>query len=115
KLVYHSVCNYLKVAIGSGQQETYNFDLVDFSKKFNISISDVFYALKILQLNENLHFTEKSVHPTRLKFATGGSALYKVLVAITVHSDLFTRVTRSYPGIILRFIRIDETEITKRL
>ncbi len=115
KLVYHSVCNYLKVAIGSGQQETYNFDLVDFSKKFNISISDVFYALKILQLNENLHFTEKSFHPTRLKFAIGSSALYKFQVAHTVHNDLITLLTRSYPGIFDRFIRIDETEITKRL
>lgn len=115
KLVYHSVCNYLKVAIGSGQQETYNFDLLDFSKKFNIAISEVFYALKILQLNENLHFTEKSFHPTRLKFAIGSSALYKFQVAHTVHNDLITLLTRSYPGIFDRFIRIDEPEITKRL
>ncbi len=115
KLVYNSVCNYLKVAIGSGAQETYNFDIVHFSKTFNISVSEVFYALKILQLNENLHFTEKSFHPTRLKFAIGSSALYKFQVAHTPHNDLITLLTRSYPGIFDRFIRIDETEIAKRL
>lgn len=115
KLIYNSVCNYLKIAIGSGNQETYNFDIIDFNRAFKIPISETYFALKLLQLNETLYFTEKSFHPTRLKFAVGNSALYKFQVAYSNISDLITLLTRSYPGIFDGFIRIDEFELSKRL
>lgn len=115
KLIYNAVCNYLKIAIGSGDQETYNFDIIDFNRAFKIPISETYFALKILQLNETIYFTEKSFHPTRLKFAIGNSALYKFQVAHSSISDLITLLTRSYPGVFDRFVRIDEFELSKRL
>lgn len=115
KLIYSAVCNYLKIAIGSGNQETYNFDIVEFNKTFNLPISETYFALKLLQINETLYFTEKSFHPTRLKFAIGSSALYKFQVAHSSVNDLITLLTRSYPGIFDGFIRVDEFELTKRL
>ena len=115
KLIYTAVCNYLKIAIGSGNQETYNFDIIDFNRAFTIPISETYFALKLLQINETLYFTEKSFHPTRLKFSIGNSALYKFQVAHSSVNDLITLLTRSYPGIFDGFIRIDEFELTKRL
>ncbi len=115
KLIYNAVCNYLKIAVGSGNQETYNFDIVDFNRAFKIPISETYFALKLLQINETLYFTEKSFHPTRLKFAIGNSALYKFQVAHSSVNDLISLLTRSYPGIFDGFIRIDEFELTKRL
>ncbi len=115
KLIYSAVCNYLKIAVGSGNQETYNFDIVDFNRAFNIPISETYFALKLLQINQTIHFTEKSFHPTRLKFAIGNSALYKFQVAHSSVNDLITLLTRSYPGIFDGFIRVDEFELTKRL
>lgn len=115
KLIYSAVCNYLKVAVGSGNQETYNFDIVDFNRSFNIPVSETYFALKLLQINETLYFTEKSFHPTRLKFAIGNSALYKFQVAHSSINDLITLLTRSYPGIFDGFIRVDEFELIKRL
>tara|TARA_B110000285_G_C14591518_1_gene366639 strand:- start:123 stop:548 length:426 start_codon:yes stop_codon:yes gene_type:complete len=56
KLIYNSVCNYLKVAIGSGLLENYDFEIQKFSKSFKFSISETYYAIKILELNGNLSF-----------------------------------------------------------
>ncbi|MDX2362782.1 MAG: RecQ family ATP-dependent DNA helicase [Crocinitomicaceae bacterium] len=115
KHIYNGLCNYLKIAIGSGEQETYDLNIRAFQQAFNISISESYYGLKILQLNGTLNFTENSFHPTRLKFAIGSSALYKFQVTHDSVAGLITLLTRSYPGIFERFVRINETELCKRL
>lgn len=115
KTIYNSIANYLKVAIGSGKDETYPFNIQAFCNTFEISASETYYALKILQLNETLGFTESSFYPTRLQFIVGNKALYTFQVTHDTLSPLITLLTRSYPGIFERFAVINESEIAKRL
>lgn len=115
KHIYHSICNHLKIAIGSGNQETYSFDIQAFHSAYSVSVSEAYYAIKILQLNETLSFTENAFHPTRIKFAIGSSALYKFQVTHDSVAQLIALLSRSYPGIFDRFVRIDESELEKRL
>jgi len=115
KNVYNSVCNYLKIAIGSGQGESYSFNIKSFAATFNFSISETYNSLKILALNGNLSFIENSFLPTRLKFAIGNSALYKFQVSNEKYNALITLISRSYPGVFERFVSIDEIEFSKRL
>ncbi len=115
KHIYNCICNFLQIAIGSGEQERYSFDIHRFHNSFSIPITETYYALKILQNNGTLNFAENSFHPTKLKFAIGSSALYKFQVSHDSTATLITLLTRSYPGIFDQFIRIDEAEISKRL
>lgn len=115
KNTYNALCSYLSIAFGSGEDETYEFDLVEFTKNYNIPISNAFYHLKALQLNERITFSEKSFQPTKLKFAVNNSTLYKFQVNHESLSPLITLLTRSYPGIFEYFISINEEEIGKRL
>ncbi|MDG1427820.1 MAG: RecQ family ATP-dependent DNA helicase [Crocinitomicaceae bacterium] len=115
KLIYNAVCNFMNVAIGSGEHESYTFDISKFTKNFGFSASETFYALKILQSNDDLAFSEGNFHPTRIKIAIGNSALYKFQVGNESVTSLITLLTRSYPGIFERFIRIHENELSKRL
>jgi ATP-dependent DNA helicase RecQ len=115
KHIYNSVCNFLKIAIGSGNQESYSFDIQAFHSAYSVSVSEAYYAIKILQLNETLSFTENTFHPTRIKFAIGSSALYKFQVTQDGVAQLIALLSRSYPGIFDRFVRIDESELEKRL
>lgn len=115
KTTYNALCSYLSIAFGSGEDETYEFDLVDFSKSYNIPISVAFYHLKALQLNERITFSEKSFQPTKIKFAVNNSTLYKFQVNHDSLSPLITLLTRSYPGIFEYFVSINEAEIAKRL
>lgn len=115
KQIYSSVCNFLKIAIGSGANETYSFDLRAFTKSFNFSVTEVFHALKILQTNGDLYFTESNFQPTRLKYAIGSSALYKFQVGHDSVAHLITALSRSHTGIFDHFVSIHETELAKRL
>ncbi len=115
KQIFNSICNFLSIASGSGEGESYDFDIQKFHSTFKVPILEVYYSLKILQLNGNLSFSENSFHPTRLKFAIGNSTIYKFQVTHERVAPLIMLLTRSYPGIFDRFIRIDENELSKRL
>lgn len=115
KLIYNSISNFLKVAIGSGTEETYPFNIQSFSNTFEVGIGETYYALKILQLNGTISFTESSFHPTRLKISIGNETLYKFQVSHGKVTNLITLITRSYPGVFDRFITIHEGELSKRL
>lgn len=115
KTIYNAICNYLQVAIGSGKDETYSFNLPAFSNTFEVSASETYYALKLLQLNETIGFTESSFFPTRLRILIGNKALYTFQVAHDSLAPLITLLTRSYPGIFDRFITLHEGRLAKRL
>jgi len=115
KLIYNAISNFLKIAIGSGAEETYPFNIQSFSNTFEVGIRETYYALKTLQLNGTISFTESSFHPTRLKFSVGNEALYKFQVSHGNVANLITLITRSYPGVFDRFITIHEDELMKRL
>ncbi len=115
KQIYNSVCNFLSIATGSGEDESYDFDIHKFHTVFNIPYTEIYYSLKILQLNNNISFNENSFHPTRVKFAIGNPSIYKFQVAHEKTAKLIMLLTRSYPGIFDRFINIDEKELSRRL
>ena len=115
KQIYSSVCNFLKIAIGSGENETYPLDLRAFTKSFNFSITEVFHALKILQTNDDIFFSESNFQPTRLKYSIGSSALYKFQVGHDSVSSLITLLSRTHTGIFDYFVSIHESELAKRL
>ena len=113
--IYNAICNFLQVAIGSGEMEVYPFDISGFSKVFKFPISEIYNSIKILELNGNMSILENNFFPTRLKFAIGNAALYKFQVSNDNVANLITLLSRSYPGVFERFITIDEAELAKRL
>ena len=115
KHIYNAVCNFLNIATGSGNQESYGFDIKKFYQSFEIPVAETYYSLKILQLNGTINFTENGSHPTRLKIAIGNIALYNFQIGHDKIANLVTLLTRSYPGVFDRFTSINEFELSKQL
>lgn len=115
KRVYRAICNHLKIAIGSGAGETYEFNLATFSKAFSISPILAYNSLKILESMGQLSFSEGVFHPTKVRFAIGNTALYNFQIQNETFYPITTILTRSYPGIFQNFMDLHEEEICKRL
>lgn len=115
KRVYRAVCNHLKIAIGSGAGETYDFNLPLFSKTFNIPPILCYNSLKILESMGELTFSEGVFHPTKVKIAISNTALYNFQVQHENYYPVTALLTRSYPGIFNNFVEIHEEELYKRL
>ncbi|MDB0062473.1 RecQ family ATP-dependent DNA helicase [Crocinitomicaceae bacterium] len=115
KLVFRALFNHLQIAIGSGKEESYHFNMRKLSEQFNIPIQKIYHSLKLLELNGDLQFSESVFHPTKVKFAIGNKDLYGFQIANQRFSPLITLMARSYPGIFDLFFELDETQFTKRL
>jgi ATP-dependent DNA helicase RecQ len=115
KTTYRALCNYLKIAIGSGKDETYFFDFKEFCSKFGLDVTSSFHALKVLEINGDLQFSEGTFHPTKLRFAIGNKELYGFQIKHSELATIISILTRSYPGIFESFFKIIETELAKHL
>lgn len=115
KLSYRAICNHLKIAIGSGKNETYPLEINKLCGSFNLPITETFRALKFLELNGDLVFNESFYHPTKVKFAVGNTALYNFQIQHETLLPITTLLLRSYPGIFDNFYEINVAEFSKRL
>lgn len=115
KLIYRALCNHLKIAIGSGKDETYHFEIKKLCDSFQLDPMETYNSLKILELNGDLVFSEGVFHPTKVKLAVGNRELYNFQIQHPKFVGITTLMSRSYPGIFDQYFEIREKEFTARL
>jgi ATP-dependent DNA helicase RecQ len=124
--IYQSISNYLQIPSGTGEGQYYDFDLIDFIKKFKLNGQTVFYSLKILEQDEWLSFNEQVFLPSTARFTTNKEYLYEFERDHTYLEPLIKTLLRSYEGIFeypasvsestLAFLlKKDKTEIKEHL
>jgi predicted transcriptional regulator len=52
------VCNHLSIAVESGKMQTHNFDIMYFSRQFNLDAAAVYNSLKILEQENYIQLSE---------------------------------------------------------
>ena len=112
---YRAICNHLKIAIGSGKDESYPIDLKYVCKQFNLEYAVLYNVLKLLESNGNLLLSEGFYNPTKLKFTVENRDLYNFQISHEKYYPITSILTRSYAGIFDVYQTIHETEICKRL
>ncbi|MFM7006506.1 MAG: ATP-dependent DNA helicase RecQ [Flavobacteriales bacterium] len=113
--VYRALANYLKIAIGSGKDEAYPFDLNSFCQTFELKEQEVFYALKLLEQNGNISLSESFFQQPRVQFIVSNEVLYNFQIQHEQFQALCTLLVRSYAGIFDQLTPIHEQQICKRL
>jgi len=79
--VYQALANYLKIAVGSGYLETYDFELEDFISTFELEGPATYYALKKMEENGLIELNEAFYNPSKLMFLMSKDKLYEYQVA----------------------------------
>jgi ATP-dependent DNA helicase RecQ len=74
--VYLHLLSYLRIAIGSGKNETYPTDLNLLAKELSMSYIQLYNIIKILELNQELHFNESTFHSPKVRLLVHGLDLY---------------------------------------
>lgn len=113
--VYRALANYLKIAIGSGKDEAYPFDLNAFCQTFELKEQEVFYALKLLEQNGNVSLSESFFQQTRVQIIVSNEVLYNFQVQHEQFQALCTLLIRTYSGIFDQLTPIHEQQICQRL
>ncbi|MBI1343141.1 MAG: RecQ family ATP-dependent DNA helicase [Terrimonas sp.] len=111
--VYEGLANYLQIPSGSGDGQTYDFDISDFIRKFSLNSYTALYALKALEQDEWLSFNEQVFQPSSVCFNTSKEALYQFESDHPELEPLVKTLLRTYDGIFDNPTPLSELQLVK--
>ncbi len=112
--VYQLLGNYLQLAVGSGRDESFDFDITDFANNYNLKPLTAYNCLKFLEKEGYISITEALSNPSRIYFKMKKDELYQFQVANIYYDNFIKVILRSYTGLFNDFVRISESELAKR-
>ena len=114
KQIYQSLCNYLKIAVGFGKGQAFEFSLQGFAMAYRFQQAMVYNSLKILQRQGYIEFTEEVDSPSRIIFTVSRDDLYKFQVANAQLDGFIKLILRSYTGLFQGYVNIDEELLARK-
>jgi ATP-dependent DNA helicase RecQ len=116
KTIYQSLANYFQLAVGSGEGESYDFDLQMFCERFNNHSPEVYAALRKLEEEGLILFNESFYRPSQLRICFDKGRLYQFQVANEAFDPLVKMLLRLYGGeLFTGFVIITETDLAKAM
>lgn len=116
KIIYQGLANYFQLAEGSGEGESYEFDLHDFSERFGFHVQEVYGALKKLEEEGLIQFNESFYSPSHLSFQMDRAALYEFQIANEKFDPIIKMLLRLYGAQLFGdFMKITESQLAKGL
>ncbi|GAB4187184.1 MAG: ATP-dependent DNA helicase RecQ [Thermoflexibacter sp.] len=122
KNVYQRLANYYKMAVGSGEMSSFDFDLEDFVRSFpktenkSLDYLSIHYALKELENQGFILLNEAVNKPSQIVFLVDNTKLYEFQIA-NASLDFFVKLLlRMYGGeLFSNYTKISEKMIAKKI
>jgi ATP-dependent DNA helicase RecQ len=114
--IYQSLANYFQLAEGSGEGQSYDFDLINFAERFQLQMSEAFNGLKKLEEEGFIHFNESYYSPSHLHLLLDKAKLYEFQIANAKFDPVIKMLLRLYGGeMISDFVKINENYLARSL
>ncbi|EMR03375.1 RecQ family ATP-dependent DNA helicase [Cesiribacter andamanensis] len=112
---YQALANYYKLAIGSSQFSSYDFELDDFARTYSLEPNQTWHALKKLEEQGFIQLSEAFFAPSRLHVLLSQQELYAFQIANAGMEPLLKNLLRIYGGEIFSgYTRISENELARQ-
>lgn len=112
--LYQSLANYYKIAIGSGELQSYPFDIKAFCEQTKLEAFEVFHGLKILEQEGFIQLNEHFYRPSGLHINLDYKELYSYEIANEKFEKILKSLLRIYGGeLYQQVVFINEFEIGK--
>jgi len=115
KRVYSLLGSYYNIAIGAGKNQSFKFDVRDFVSKYNLEVIETYNAIKLLQKEGYIYFTESVFIPSKLKFKVNRQELYEFQVKDKIFDYIIKLILRNYSGVFDEYINISESFLAKQI
>lgn len=114
--IYQHLANYYQLAKGSVMDDSVDFDLEQFSHKFQQKPLQVFHALKKLKLFGYLELTEDLFQPSQFRFTSDHHLIYEFQIANAAFDPLIKALLRLHGGELFTHpVNINESRIARLL
>ncbi len=111
--IYSAICNYLQLPVGGGIEESFPFNLFEFSSRFRFSPRTVISSLKLLQQEGYIEFTDEITEYPKLKFTASRQDVYRFQVENPIFDPFIKGLLRNYAGVFERYVPINEFYLAK--
>jgi len=115
KRVYHNLGSYYQLAYGTGEGVNFDLDIGDFCATYKLDPIKTLNALKFLERNEYVSFTESVFLPSRFRFSVDHEALYKFQIQYSAWDGFVKTILRSYAGAFDNYVNIREFDLARRM
>lgn len=116
KKTYQALANYFQLALGSGEGESFDFELHGFCDRFELQPAVTYNALRKLEEEGLIEFNESFYSPSVMHIAVGKARLYEFQVANEQFDPLIKMILRLYGGQLFSdFTKISEPYLAKSL
>lgn len=113
--VYQALGSYYQLAIGAGLGRTFDLDVANFAKIYNLNPIETLHALKILMKEEYLDLTENVFFPSTLQVIVRKEELYDYMLRNNKMEKLIKVILRSYQGAFNHDVNIKEGQLARFL
>src|SRR5688572_9689125 len=113
--VYQCIANYLQIPSGSGEGQSFDFDISDFIRKFKLKSHTTAYALKAMEQEGWFAFNEQVFLPSTVKFTTNKDSLYEFEKTHPALEPAIKSLLRAYEGIFDFPVSISELVLVRLL
>jgi ATP-dependent DNA helicase RecQ len=114
--IYQSLANFFRVAVGSSLMSSYDFDISEFIKTYQLELMPTYNALKVMQEEGFLELNESFFSPSSLHLLIDQSKLYEFQIANAKLDPLIKVLLRMYGGeLFSTYISIQEEKLAEIL
>ncbi len=108
---YEALGSYLQLAIGGGQGVSFDFDITDFTQRFNFDLLPTYAIFKILEQDGWLTLTESVYIPSKIKFSVSRETIYDFELRHRDYERVIKGLLRYAQGILQDFVNISESRL----
>lgn len=112
--VYQCLGNFFQLAVGAGEFSSFDFDLIEFQKRFDLPPTDTYFALKILENEGFIQLSDSFHSSSKITFKVDNRQLYDFQLRNPKYDSFIKLVLRMYGGeLFSTFLNISEANLAK--
>ncbi len=111
--VYGRLASFYQIAIAAGYGNLFEFDIMRFCAAYHLGLTQVHYALKLLDQAGYISYIEEPDRHSRLMFTTSRDSLYKLNQFDPECQRIIQALLRLYTGLFADYVFIREEDIMR--
>ena len=112
--LYQNLANYFQLAIHNGEEEKFDFDLGEFSKKYKINSLKTYNILQYLEKENYLKLSHIYNNSSRLHLKINSNDLYNFQISNSYFDSYIKLLLRSYSGLFEDYVNINLSTLAVR-
>ncbi|HQU58918.1 MAG: RecQ family ATP-dependent DNA helicase [Phaeodactylibacter sp.] len=112
---YRALGSYFQLAIGAGESQSFDFDIVQFAQTYQLNMVRTFHCLKLLEQAGWIVLTESVFIPSSLLILVDKDTLYDYQLRHPKMDKLLKAILRTYQGAFSHPIHLREGQLAKFL